>query len=132
MRSPKLPRILHPFHFLQATQAMTEQQGQTAQERKAALVEWFTFFGSLVDLQCPTDQSNHSMKQFYKKLVLRLHPDKQSAADPRHKHRAEYFFKILSDVFDTYFNTENNVKPPDRENSSTSDDLPHDTAVPDL
>jgi hypothetical protein len=57
-------------------------------EKKAALVEWFTIFGSMVGLTCPTDLSDTSLKHFYQalKLVTLAHIGRQIGSIGPHWH----------------------------------------------
>ena len=92
-------------------------------ERKDVFLQWLTLLGSMVGLTCPVDVSDDSQRHFYKQLCLGLHPDKQSfSPDAGHRDRVEHFFKILSDVYDTYSKTTRDLDPPDPDVFQTDDD----------
>ena len=49
-------------------------------DRKGALVQWFTFFGTMVGLSCPEDLSDQSLKHFYHQLCLAFYTDKHGSS----------------------------------------------------
>jgi len=83
-------------------------------QRKDVLVQWFKLLGSMLGMVWPDDESDESLKRFYRALCLALHPDKHTAPEEaKHKARVQHFFKILSDVWDTYTKTMDDIDPPE-------------------
>ena len=89
------------------------------ENRRADFVQWLAFFGAAVGLSCPDDHSEPALRHFYHQLALQLHPDRLAGTDARTSDRTSYLFKLLSDVCDTYFNTDSKLPDPPNDGKAT-------------
>ena len=80
--------------------------------RKDLFSAWLAFFSDMSGLALPAVGTAHEQHQFYKKLALFLHPDKQPTTEPGHQARCERLFKMLSDVYTTYTQTADALQSP--------------------
>lgn len=81
-------------------------------DRTAAFVEWLTLFSRLVGLTGDrVDHSQLELKIWWKALGLKLHPD--AIGNSTYAPRASQLCATINNLASEYFNSQNELSPPD-------------------
>jgi hypothetical protein len=83
-------------------------------DAKAMWAQWLTLVGSAVGLSPPADEQDGTLKKYYDTVRLMTHSDKQPPTlAQQQKDRLVYFFKLISNVHETYTDNPEGMRPPD-------------------